>query len=205
MKKILIGIAVLLVGITAYGSVASAHYLLVTGTSSCVREDGSWDWTATYTIPDEDWAEGLTVVVTWDPSSSGTTTADYVYVTAHGVFSNQQTGDGSTKIWKGEECPVDTTTTTSEVEQSTTTTSTVTSVVPTTTVVATTISSPPLTESPSTIVTPTTIVQATPTTTVVNAPLDLPATGAMIWAIVLLGGLFVVFGLIALYIKRIAK
>lgn len=214
MKKILVAITIFVLGVVGYANVVSAHHLVVTGETSCVREDGSWDWSASYTIPDEDWADGLTVQVTWVPSQSGTNTDNHVVVTANWVFSNQVSGSNSTKIYKGEKCPQETTTTTVPP------TSTTDSVVTTTTVPVTTTSSPTSTVSPSTTALPTTTVQDTPTTTVAvpaettttttvvptvtektvpnipTTPEDLPATGSGIWWIAVIAAICLFIGML---------
>lgn len=214
MKKFIIGIAVLIAGVTLFGTTASAHYLIVTGSSSCVREDGSWDWTANYTIPDEDWAEGLTVTVTWVPGQSGTSTSDFVYVTANGVWSNGNQGGGSTTIRKGEDCPPETTTTSTT---STTTTIAPTTTVGTTTTIASTTTGPD--ESTTTIPSTTTTVSpspapaipkdstttSVPTVIITTVPEDLPATGVSNWRIVVIALGLIIVGSLALRWRKLGQ
>lgn len=203
MKKIIAGITVAVVVVLGWFGVASAHHLEVEGQSSCVREDGTWDWSATYSIPTgagNEWANGLTVVVTWHPGSSGTSDKDFVDVSVDGAWSNGNSGGGSTKIYKGQPCPVkETTTTTTQPEETTTTvaeTTTTQAEVTTTTVAETTTTQPGVvvteptttTTQPGVVVTePTTPAAVTTTGTPASKP-ALPPTGFNIismWIIVI--------------------
>lgn len=184
MKKIIAGVMFALFGIVVFPQFVSAHHLIVKGESTCVRPDGSWDWVATYTIPNESWAQGLTVVVTWHPSASGTSSANFVDVSADGAWSNGNSGGGSTRIHKGKKCPEQTTTTTSTVPETTSTTSTVpeststtSTAVTTTTAPVTTTSSPTSTTVPTTSVTTPPTAPGTTTSTQITSRGDLPATG----------------------------
>jgi hypothetical protein len=211
MKKLMVAVAIMIVGLTLFGSTASAHSLIVTGTSSCVREDGTWDWSASYSIPNEPWAQGLTVVVTWSPSSSGTSSDAFVWVSANGVFSNGVHGGGSTKIHRGEKCQEETEKTTTTVAETTTTTTVpeaTTTTVPTvgtTTTVPTEVVTGMPTDTPTVVVIDTPEVveeEPAPTTTIMTT---LPATGKTSNGIVVAAIAAVVVGTILMCIKHVRR